>query len=302
MNTGTTDSGYARITRLRRFVVRQLFLESFYPFSRFSRAEFGISVANLSDATLELGRVFDDNNFYLGQTNEQTISGPTVNYVEPSVALVHDKTLFGAVGPFAGTRIRLAYAPTFGGWNYQQGTVDLRKYIFARPFTLAFRGLLYGRFGGAADTFPVFLGSTELIRGYTAGSVIDNECSNLLDDPGSRTGCNALDQLIGSKVAVANVELRFPLARGVNLLGLPLPPVEGAVFFDVGMAWNETSTLKWKRETGDDPLLVRIPLRSWGGSVRANVLGFVILRVDYTRPLDRTYHQAYWTLSVGPTF
>jgi hypothetical protein len=74
------------------------------------------------------------------------------------------------------------------------------------------------------------------------------------------------------------------------------------VFFDVGMAWNETSTLKWKRETGDDPLLVRIPLRSWGGSVRANVLGFVILRVDYTRPLDRTYHQAYWTLSVGPTF
>lgn len=299
---GVTDSGYTRVTRLRRFVVRQVFGEASYPFSRYSRVELGLGLINLSDATLEIGQVFDDNNSYLGTTNLQTIDGPTVNYVQPSIAFVHDKTLFSAVGPFAGTRMRIEYSPTYGDWQFHAGTFDFRKYLFARPFTLAVRGLFFGRYGGAADTFPVFLGNTELIRGYTAGSVIDHECRNVFNDASSRTGCNALDELIGSKVAVANVELRFPLARNVNLLGLPLPPVEGAMFFDVGVAWNENSILKWQRDAGDDPLRVRIPLRSWGGSVRANILGFVILRVDYTRPLDRVYNKAYWTVSVGPTF
>jgi Tol biopolymer transport system component len=298
------DSGTARTTRLRRFLVRQVFAEASYPFSRFSRAELGVGLINLNDATLEVTQWFEDGtNRFLGTRSVRTVPGPSVNYIQPSVAYVHDKTLFGFVGPFAGTRVRLEYSPTFGDWQFHAGTLDLRKYVFLRPFTIAMRGLFFGRYGGAADTFPAFLGSTELIRGYTAGSVIDNECSRVLNDPQSRTGCSELDELIGSKIAVANVELRFPLARNVNLLGLTLPPVEGAVFFDVGIAWNETSTLKLEREAGDDPVLVRIPLRSWGGSVRANILGILILRVDYTRPLDRpSYRRAYWTFSVGPTF
>jgi len=28
----------------------------------------------------------------------------------------------------------------------------------------------------------------------------------------------------------------------------------------------------------------------------------LIMRVDYTKPLDREYQKAYWTLSLGPTF
>src|SRR2546422_8603076 len=37
------------------------------------------------------------------------------------------------------------------------------------PYTTLFRSR-------DADLFPQFLGSTELIRGYTAGSLINNEC------------------------------------------------------------------------------------------------------------------------------
>ena len=110
--------------------------------------------------------------------------------------------------------------------------------------------------------------------------------------------------MIGSKVAAAGVELRFPLTRSLVLGFLPVgfPPIEGAIFYDVGMAWNDASIVKSKRMPGDDPVVVRTPLRSWGGSIRGNLLGILIMRVDCTKPLDRAYQKAYWTLSIGPTF
>jgi outer membrane protein assembly factor BamA len=153
----------------------------------------------------------------------------------------------------------------------------------------------------------MFLGSTDLIRGYTSGSLRDHECGGTLDSVPAgtfRTGCAALDQMIGSKVAVGNVELRFPLTRVLvlGLLPIPLPPVEGAVFYDIGMAWEEGSILKWRREAGDDLLSIRAPLRSWGASIRTNLLGFLVLRFDYTKPLDRVRKVSYWTVSIGPTF
>ena len=67
--------------------------------------------------------------------------------------------------------------------------------------------------------------------------------------------------------------------------------------------------LIWARdERGFDPhinhleRLVRTPLKSYGFSVRANMAGFLILRLEYARPLDRAYKSGYWTLSIGPTF
>jgi len=119
------------------------------------------------------------------------------------------------------------------------------------------------------------------------------------------TGCPQLDQLIGSKLAVVNAELRFPLTRSVVLGFLPvgLPPIEGAIFYDMGLAWSDTSVVVWRRHGNESPELYRQPLRSWGGSIRMNLLGFVVLRFDYTKPLNRPLHpNPYWTVSLGPTF
>ncbi|MGH9262451.1 MAG: BamA/TamA family outer membrane protein, partial [Acidimicrobiales bacterium] len=159
------------------------------------------------------------------------------------------------------------------------------------------------RVGRDADLFPVFMGNTELIRGYTASSLRDHEC-RVEYDPRSPSGCPELDQLIGSKIAVANIELRFPLTRSLvlGLLPIGLPPIEGAVFFDAGVAWDENSSVVWNRQPGDNILEVRAPLKSWGASIRTNLLGFLILRFDYTKPLDRSREQSYWTVSFGPTF
>ena len=290
-------------TRIRRFVVRDLFTESSYPFSRFNRIELGVHAVNIAEATLALQTSYSmTTKGFVGQQLVQD-GGPSATYVQPSIAHVHDNTLFGYVGPFAGARSRLSIAPAFGSWRFTAGLVDYRRYIFVRPFTLAVRGLMFGRFGRDADRFPVFLGGTDLIRGYTSGSFRNHECVAATQQ-GSQSGCAELDQLIGSKIAVGNVELRFPLTRSLVLGFLPVgfPPIEGAIFYDIGMAWNDASTVKWKRDATDNPVLVRQPLRSWGTSIRANVFGLLIMRFDYTRPLDRSLRRSYWTISLGPTF
>jgi Tol biopolymer transport system component len=300
VDLGNGQSATAYNLRLQRYVLRDLFGESFYPFSRFNRVEFGLHAVSLSVATLTLADYYDSNTGqYLGST-EADSNLASLGYLQPSIALVHDNALFSYVGPFAGSRSRFGVSPAFGNKQFTTLTGDYRRYLFARPFTLAFRGLLYGTFGRDENLFPIFLGSTELIRGYTSGSIINHECATSQ----TLSGCPGLDQLIGTRIAVGNVELRFPLTRSLVLGFLPigLPPIEGAVFYDAGVSWSRGQTVKLSRNANDDPLLVRTPLKSYGGSIRVNLLGFVILRFDITKPLNRSYNKAYWTVSLGPTF
>ena len=80
------------------------------------------------------------------------------------------------------------------------------------------------------------------------------------------------------------------------------PPIEGAIFYDIGLAWDQQSTLKWRREDGDDPIRVRTPLKTLGVSVRTNLFGFAVARVDYSIPQQRRGIKGLWTFSLGPTF
>src|SRR5882762_90084 len=298
-------SGKADIltTAIRRFVIRDAFVESYYPFTRFSRAELGLHGVNINSATLELQTAFDSATGFPVAQNYNSVPGASISFLQPSLALVHDNALFGYVGYFAGSRSRFQVSPAFGSWQFTAVSADYRRYIFVRPFTLAMRGLMFGRFGRDAQGFPVFLGSTELLRGYTYGSFRNNEC---VADPGnnSQTGCAELDQLIGRKIAVANIELRFPLTRSLVLGFLPIgfPPIEAAIFYDAGLAWNGSSTVKLHRSSTENPAFVRAPLRSWGTSIRVNMLGYLILRFDYTKPIDRPLKKSYWTISLGPAF
>jgi len=289
-----------------------VFGEAYYPFNRFNRIEFALHGVSIGSSILELSDYYYQSGQYSGYSTFNTISGATIGYAQPSVALVHDNALFGYVGPFSGGRSRVEIAPTFGSWRFTAGLLDYRRYLFARPFTLAMRGLFFGRAGRDADLFPIFLGSNELIRGYTAGSFRTNECVAPVTVT-SRTGCAELDQLIGSRVAVANIELRFPLTRSLVLGFLPIgfPPIEGAVFFDAGLAWNtlcsgngpaQCSVVQLTRSPSANPDRVRAPLKSYGGSIRVNMLGILILRLDLTKPMDRPNKHAYWTVSIGPTF
>ena len=298
----TGDTGTVVIQSLRRLVLRDVFGEAYYPFNQFDRVELSMHAVNISDDTYELRDFYDRYGIY--RTSDfNTFHNQSIGYLQPSVALVHDNSLPGWVGPFSGGRWRLQASPTFGTWKFTMGLADWRRYFFFRPFTVAVRGEFFGRIGRDADLFPVYLGSTELIRGYTSGSFRQNECVAPVGAK-SFSGCAEFDQLVGSRVAVGNVELRFPLTRSLVLGFLPLgfPPIEGALFYDIGLAWNENSTVKWHRRAGETLTDVRTPVHSWGGSIRMNLLGFVILRLDYAKPLDRPRKGSYWTVSLGPTF
>ncbi|MCA9720999.1 MAG: hypothetical protein KC489_01080, partial [Gemmatimonadetes bacterium] len=70
-----------------------------------------------------------------------------------------------------------------------------------------------------------------------------------------------------------------------------------------GVAWDARSVVQFsEREPGQSPLRVRTPLRSWGGSLRTNLFGFLILRFDYAKPINRPGTSPFWTISIGPTY
>jgi outer membrane protein assembly factor BamA len=206
------------------------------------------------------------------------------------------------VGPFYGQRYRLEYARTVGDWSFSQVTADYRRYDrIIGPIVFASRLLYFGRIGRDAREFRIYAGSTDLIRGNTSGSYRRNECLNA-DDTGTETGCAELDRLVGTQIGVASAELRFPILNPSFGVPAAFPPLEGAFFYDIGLAWDDNSTIRWNRRPGDDPVRVRTPLRTFGVSVRANLFGFAVARLDYSIPQQRPAVGGLWTFSLGPTF
>jgi outer membrane protein assembly factor BamA len=162
----------------------------------------------------------------------------------------------------------------------------------ARPFTIAVRGLHYGRYGRDGEDLrlaPMYIGNPGLVRGYQVESFDASECG--VSDNGS---CFVFDQLVGSRMAVGNVELRFPL------LGLFTRtsyygafPVEMALFGDAGTAWTtDNGFLEGGREW----------VRSVGAALRLNAFGYAILELDYVRPLDRPGRGWMWQFNLTPGF
>ncbi|HJR17040.1 MAG TPA: DPP IV N-terminal domain-containing protein [Gemmatimonadales bacterium] len=292
------------VTNIRRLVVRSAFGQAYYPISRFQRIEGSVRVANVDDALLS---ILEPYNPVFGNATEdptlETNNRPGVNYFQPSTALVFDNSLFGYTAPFYGRRYRLEYAQTLGDWKFSQLTADYRRYDgIVGPLVLATRLLYFGRIGRDADRFRIFGGSTELIRGNTSGSYRRNECRNA-NDANTQTGCAALDRLVGTQLGVASAELRFPiLTPQFGFLPDGFPPIEGAIFYDLGLTWDDRSTIRWNRQAGDDPTRVRTPSQTIGFSVRTNLFGFAVARVDYAIPQERRGVKGLWTFSLGPAF
>jgi Tol biopolymer transport system component len=299
-----TPSENTFVQNVRRLVVRSAFAQAYYPISRFQRIEASARAANVDDALLSILEPYDPaSNFATRDPSLETSNRPGVNYFQPSTALVFDNSLFGYTAPFFGRRYRLEFAQTLGGWRFSQVTADYRRYDpIIGPVVFASRLLYFGRLGRDANRFRIFGGSMELIRGNTSGSYRRNECLNA-DGIGTETGCTELDRLVGTQIGVASAEIRFPLATpSFGFLPDGFPPIEGAIFYDIGLTWDDRSTLKWSRQPGDHPIRVRTPSQTIGFSIRTNLFGFAVARVDYSIPQDRRDVKGLWTFSLGPAF
>jgi outer membrane protein assembly factor BamA len=268
-----------------------------YPFSRAQRVDLTGGLRQITGKTDVTSTAFD---YFTGDElgrETQTISTfPTLNLAMVSSALVYDTSIFGATSPIRGARYRLEMDHTAGDITYSAALADGRTYFMPRrPFTVALRGMYYGRFGRDAESqflSPVFIGYPELVRGYDYNSFEASECGATTDG-----SCPVFDRLIGSRMVVANVELRAPVwglfGGGRRFYG-PLP-VDVGVFADAGAAWGQGGAL---RVTGPDRNLVR----SVGVLLRVNLLGFAVGQLDYARPLDRPGRGWIWQFSLRPGF
>ena len=267
-----------------------------YPFSRVHRVEFSAGARRIGfGAEVETQFFSPISGELIDQQTEDLPHPEAINLGEASAALVYDSSVYGATSPLVGRRYRVEYSQEAGTLTYGGVLADYRHYFMpARPFTIAVRGLHYGRYGADAEDprlTPLFIGYQGLVRGYDYGSFDANECESL-----DMTTCPAFDQLNGSRVNVASAELRFPL------LGLfsrksyyGAFPIEMALFADAGQAWTKGTK---PRFAGGD----RDWVRSAGAALRVNVLGFAIAEIDYVRPLDRSRKGWLWQFGLTPGF
>ncbi len=221
-----------------------------------------------------------------------------LNLYSTSAAYVEDNSITALTGPISGKRMRFEAEPTFGSLQYVTAIADYRKYFFLNPITVGFRAMHYARYAqdaGDQRLSPIFLGNERLVRGYGIGSFTAAECSNSTGD-----SCPEFNRLFGSRLALANVELRLPVL-GTEDLGLfetSYIPTTLSAFFDGGVAWTESTNpdLRWTREATED----NIPVFSTGLSLRVNILGYLITEFYYAVPFQRPDKNGYFGFQISP--
>jgi Tol biopolymer transport system component len=238
-----------------------------YPFNRALRIELSGGVRHATYRRELRSQISSAATGRVLATDQIELSGGVPTTVaEVGAALVHDTAVFGPTGPLLGSRYRFEIAPAVGDLSYARVVADYRRYVMpVRPYTMAVRILhsaRYGPDGGDPRLLSSFLGSNHFVRGH---GLDRRYCS-----PDPARVCE--DELLGSRLLVGNVEVRFPiwgmLSRQIDYGPLP---ADAFVFADGGMVWSGPG-----RATR---------ISSVGGGIRLNA-GGLPLEVAAIRALD----------------
>ncbi|MDQ6738726.1 MAG: DPP IV N-terminal domain-containing protein [Gemmatimonadota bacterium] len=305
LNTGgsvSADGSQVKYGYLR-FVFRTASLTAAYPLNRFQRFELGVGANAIGRGFVS--QVYD---YYYGNVTQKNDSSQgTLTFLSPNAAYVTDNTLFGVTGPVSGRRMRFAVSPAIGSLRFVNYTADYRRYdpIVFNTLTFATRLFYDGSYGRDANVLPIYVGSPQFVRGYDQSSFYGGySCQSFLGTSSAyANGCSA-PQLIGTRAVVFNEELRFPIIRRFDLGRLPIgiPPVDGAIFYDAGLAWRAGQTISFSKPANYDPTrdVQRYFLRSYGATFRVNVFNLAVLSWSLARPLDRPgYKRFNWTFVLG---
>ena len=244
-----------------------------YPFDRFRRVD------------LQFIQMFVDRTFYNQDGfGNFFVSGHEYRSVSsPSVSLVGDNTLFGTFGPVNGGRYNITYSPSFdwfdNGLAYQTTTLDARRYWdLTSGYTFALRTL--DGVSGGRDPQTFGIGGFSTLRGF--GDF----------------------DLLGSRIAIVNAELRYPFIRQLGIVG-PLPignlGLGGAVFSDFGLVWNQGQPLRFTHVV-DGVRRLDSPYWSFGTGIRSWILGLP-MKLDLAWATDgASVRSPRWHFSIGPEF
>lgn len=254
---------------------------AYYPISQTRRIESSFSMS------WYYYRIDRYNNYYtldglsIGSTRRKMDSPEGGNYQLMSLAYVEDNSYFAMTSPFQGHRLRYQVEKYFGMVDFFTALADYRKYFYIKPFSLAFRGYHYGRYGGKTGDIvsPLYLGYPWLIRGYE--NISSNEGSDGLD-------VFDVSRLSGQRVLVGNVEFRLPLSgpERLALIKSKFILTDLNLFFDGGVAWSKGDRIVSDFRPSALMYDVKYPIYSTGVSLRVNVLGAMILEPYYAFPLQ----------------
>jgi len=265
-----------------------------YPFSPVRRLEFTTGLSYIDFDHELVTEAFDPyTGTPLGRDIIKLPSPPSIYFYNAGLALVYDSALFGATGPIIGQSYILEASPTIGSVSYTGVLADYRRYFMpVKPFTLAFRVLHYGRYGKSAEDdrlYPIYIGYDSLVRGYDYYTFSGQEETF---DP---------TRLFGSKMLIANAELRFPLFRvlGIGKGFYGVFPVDVVAFYDLGTAWWDKPVSPFHN---DWSYARKNFISSAGVGLRVNVFGFLVLGVNYVRPFERPNKGWVFQLSFYPGF
>ncbi len=313
----------AGVQVVRRIQLTQGSIDFQYPLSPTRRFEFSVGGTRYGFGVnvRELGAIDED--ISLDELNslleEEFGTRPflperdTRYYGQTSLAYVRDFSQAGLTSPIQGGRWRLQVTPRVGPDSYVQALADLRRYVYAKPFTFAFQGLHIGNYGaepsfrdrfGFGDEYLGYPYGQGFVRGYNLRDIdTQAECPSSpqdLNQPGAVTACPEIDRLLGTRIATVRAEVRLPLFGPERLSVIPFRflPTELALFADAGIAWTQDNPPVLDFDTNSEA--TNIPVTSAGVAARFNVLGRVILEGYYAIPFQRPERSGEWGLRISP--
>jgi Tol biopolymer transport system component len=299
-DTLSTSDGDLPVTNFRFFYYRmfedQASMFSYFPLSQTRRFEAGASLSRYYYRIDQFNNYYDPSGIYYYGASREKVDAPSgFTIFQVDGAYVEDNSTFGIASPVKGHRGRIAFEKYNGTINMYTALIDYRKYFYLRPFTFAFRAYHYGRYGQDAENslmYPLYLGYPWLIRGYSINSFNNQQ---FMGSEGV-----SINQLAGSRIAVSNVEIRFPFTgpERYGLIKFKYLPSEFTLFADGGVAWDSQNKphFKWLPDTPDE----RVPILSIGVSLRVNVLGYIILEPYYAMPVQREIQKGVFGVNFVP--
>lgn len=275
-----------------------------YPINQVRRFELSGGFRNIDFSRTLYTRIYSlIDGSLIANTKEKAQTQPGVSYGYLTLGYYYDTGIFGATSPIAGQNYGISVMPTLGQLTFTTVVADVRKYIMpTRPITLAFRAMHIGRYGKDAEDnrlYPLYIAYWDLVRGYE---------SFTSDEYYSGQGFD-YNRLIGSKMIVANAEIRFPLLKvlGIGKGYYGAWPLEFFGFYDWGIAWADNPGYWWGGTTPEDvkPWFAggnRKPISSTGIGLRTNLFGVLVLGLNYVYPISRPQRGWHFQLSISPGF
>ncbi|HSL89461.1 MAG TPA: hypothetical protein VK870_09175, partial [Ignavibacteriaceae bacterium] len=276
INLGFQGFHTARFVRLIRGNFADLFrfrnygaaISANFPLNTFYRFEAGINWFNVRAENLDdISDPVDEANFFV-----------------PSLSFVHDNVLWGYTSPIEGTRYRLDLYGNPGinskRLSFYTLAGDYRTYFrFWTDYSFVMR--FSTGYSGGANAQRFFLGGTEnwINRTFATTEVPLESVSDFafLTAALPLRGYDYAES-IGTKYALLNYELRFPLIRYLVPGALPIlfSNILGVAYIDAGAAWNQTEKLKLFTRNENGSLISKDLLIGTGLGARLYLLYFLV--------------------------